>query len=113
LRAKMLFALSVLKIFIFSYRLSCLMFEPGAMPRLKKLCITYDSCGPSAEHETSPIAGVEHIAYLEEVTVEIKAKRGEGSKLESLCRESIQRHERYQTIKTTLCYHEYDDENRT
>jgi len=105
-------AFPVLKQFIFSYRLSCLMFEPGAMPRLKKLDITYDSRGPGSEHEVSPVAGVEHLASLEEVSVVVKAKHGEGSKLGSLCRESIQRHPRYQAIKTNLRYDEYNDENR-
>jgi len=105
-------AFPVLKQFIFSYRLSCLMFEPGAMPQLKKLDISYDSRGPGSEHEVSPVAGVEHLASLEEVSVVVKAKRGEGSKLGYLCRESIQRHPRYQAIKTNLPYYEYNDENR-
>ena len=104
-------AFPVLKKFIFSYRLSCLTFEPGAMPRLKKLDISYDSRGYGSEHKASPVAGVEHLASLEEVDVVIKATYGEGSKLESLCRDSIQRHQRYQAIKTMLHYHEYDDEN--
>jgi len=101
----------VLKKFDFHYKLSCLTFEPGAMPRLKKLDISYDSRGYGSEHKASPVAGVEHLASLEEVDVVIKATYGEGSKLESLCRDSIQRHQRYQAIKTMLHYHEYDDEN--
>ena len=76
------------------------------MPRLKKLDIYYDSRGPGSEHEVSPVAGVEHLASLEEVDVQIRAKCGEGSKLESLCRESIQRHPRYQAIKTNVRYDE-------
>ena len=81
------------------------------MPWLKKLHISYDSSGPGSEYEVSPIAGVEHLASLDEVYVAVHAKRGEGSKLGSLCRDSIQRHQRYQAIKTNLCYHEDDDEN--
>ncbi|XP_039839351.1 disease resistance protein RGA5-like isoform X2 [Panicum virgatum] len=103
-------AFPVLKQFIFSYRLSCLMFEPGAMPRLKKLDITYDSRGPGSEHEVSPVAGVEHLASLEEVSVVVKAKHGEGSKLGSLCRESIQRHPRYQSMNVDVEYEDGDDD---
>ena len=77
-------AFPVLREFEFSYKLSCLMFEPGTMPRLKKLDIYNDSREPGSEHEVSPVAGVEHLASLEEVYVEVYAKRGEGSKLESL-----------------------------
>ncbi|RLM98088.1 hypothetical protein C2845_PM06G28470 [Panicum miliaceum] len=91
-------AFPILKEFIFNYKLSCLTFEPGAMPRLKKLDISYDSRGPGSEHEVSPVAGVEHLASLEEVSVVVYAKRGEGSNFESLYRESIQRHPRYQSI---------------
>jgi len=82
------------------------------MPRLKKLDISYDSRGlGSSENEASPVAGVEHLASLEEIYVEVYAKRRAPRKLESLCRGSIQRHQRYQVIKTNLQYHEYDDEN--
>jgi len=104
-------AFPVLKQFIFSYKLSYLTFEPGAMPRLKKLYITYDSCGPSAEHEASPIAGVEHLASLEEVSVVVKAKHGERSKLGSLCRESIQRHPRYQSMNFVRVNIKYEDDD--
>ena len=104
-------AFPVLKQFVFRYRLSCLTFELGAMPRLKKLDISYDSRGPGSEHEVSLVAGVEHLASLEEVSVVVKAKHGERSKLGSLCRESIQRHPRYQAIKTKLHYDKYNDEN--
>lgn len=103
-------ALPVHKEFIFRYKLSYLTFEPGAMPRLKKLCISYDSRGPGAEHEVSPVAGVENLASLEEVSVVVKPKRGEGSKLESLCWESIQRHPRYESMNVNVKY-EYDDDN--
>jgi len=100
----------VLKQLEFSYKLSCLTFEPGAMPRLKKLDISYDSRGPGSEHEVSPVAGVEHLASLEELSVVVKAKHGEGSKLGSLCRESIQRHPRYQSMNVNVEYEDGDDD---
>ncbi|KAG2620685.1 hypothetical protein PVAP13_3NG210301 [Panicum virgatum] len=103
-------AFQVLKQFDFSYKLSCLTFEPGAMPRLKKLRISYDSRGPGSEHEeVSPVAGVEHLESLEEVNVALYAKRGEGSRLESLCREFIQRHQRCESMNINVRYREDDD----
>lgn len=71
----------VLKKFEFSYKSSYLTFELGAMPRLKKLHINYDSSGPGSEHEVSPVAGVEHLASLDDVYVVVYAKRGEGPSL--------------------------------
>ncbi|CAM0149983.1 unnamed protein product [Urochloa decumbens] len=102
----------VLKKFIFGCKLSCLTFESAAMPLLKELVIHFDSRAPEAKHGVSPLSGIEHLASLEEVTVRVQARRGEGSKLESLCRNSIQRHHRYQSMKIDLRYEERDDENR-
>ncbi|CAL4899496.1 unnamed protein product [Urochloa decumbens] len=105
-------AFPVLKEFIFRCKLSCLTFEPGAMPLLKKLEIDLDSRAPGAEHEASPVGGIEHLTNLEKVSVRLQARRGEGSRLESLCTDSIQSHQRYQFIKINLRCFEYDDENR-
>ena len=81
------------------------------MPQLKKLDISYDSRGPDSEREeVSPVAGVEHLASpLEQVVVVVFAERGEGSKLGSLCRDSIQRHQRYQSMNIGVRYQEDDD----
>ncbi|CAN6360875.1 unnamed protein product [Urochloa humidicola] len=105
-------AFPVLKKFVFYCKLSCLTFEPGAMPELKDLELSLDSRATGAEHEASFVGGIEYLASLQEVTVVVCAKLGEGSRLESLCRDSIQRHQRYQSMKTNLRYEEYDDENR-
>ncbi|CAL4982849.1 unnamed protein product [Urochloa decumbens] len=102
-------AFPVLKRVIFRCKLSYLTFEPGAMPLLKELYIDFGSGAPEAEHGISPVNGIEHLASLEKVSVQVQAKRGEGSKLESLCRNSIQRHQRYQSIKTNLDCEECDD----
>ncbi|CAN6333890.1 unnamed protein product [Urochloa humidicola] len=74
----------VLKKFVFGCKLSYLTFEPAAMPLLKELEIDFDSRALEAEHGVSPLNGIEHLASLEEVSVKILARRGEGPKLESL-----------------------------
>jgi hypothetical protein len=102
-------AFPVLQEFIFGYNLCCLTFEPGAMPMLKKLDIDFDSRAPGAEYEVSPVSGIEHLTSLEEVFVVVHAKRGEGSRLESLWRDSIQRHQRYQSIMIDVRHYEDDD----
>ncbi|CAN6355989.1 unnamed protein product [Urochloa humidicola] len=102
----------VLKKFVFGCKLSYLTFEQGAMPLLKELVIYFDSRALEAEHGVTPLNGIEHLASLEGVSVQVQARRGEGSKLESLCRNSIQRHHRDQSMEINLHYKEYDDENR-
>ncbi|CAL5093709.1 unnamed protein product [Urochloa decumbens] len=100
-------AFPALKKFIFGCKLSYLAFEPAAMPLLKELEIHFYSRTAEAEHGVSPLNGIEHLASLEEVSVQVLGRRGEGSKVESLCRNSIQRHPRYQSMKIDLT--EWDD----
>jgi hypothetical protein len=86
------------------YDLSGLIFEPGAMPSLKELTAEFYSRASGAEH--SPVGGVEHLTSLEDVSVRVLARRGEGSNLESLCRDSIQRHQRYRSLNIDVRHYE-------
>ncbi|CAN6342804.1 unnamed protein product [Urochloa humidicola] len=78
-----------LKYFNFSSELSCLTFEPAAMPRLQRMDMRFDIFGRSALElqEGSPVGGIEHLASLEEIILRIQAKC--CSKLESATREAV------------------------
>jgi hypothetical protein len=74
------------------------------MPSLKELTAEFYSRASGAEH--SPVGGVEHLTSLEDVSVRVLARRGEGSNLESLCRDSIQRHQRYRSLNIDVRHYE-------
>ncbi|KAL6897947.1 hypothetical protein ACP4OV_006906 [Aristida adscensionis] len=80
---------------------ACLTFETGAMPRLRRLSITLWQVSSAAVQPQgdSPIAGVEHLVSLEEISVTIW---GKSSKTESACRDAINRHPRSHALRIHL-----------
>ncbi|KAL6644082.1 hypothetical protein ACP70R_018848 [Stipagrostis hirtigluma subsp. patula] len=85
--------------------LPCLTFEPGAMPQLQILDLCFDGRqrqGAVQVQEGSLVAGVEHLASLEKISLHIYAKYGHGSKLWSACKDAINRHPRSHTIQIRL-----------
>jgi len=104
---------SSLKRFEFSCELSCLKFEPAAMPRLQRLDIRLDARGQGAIQlqEGSPVGGMENLASLVEIeiTVEILAKYDHGSKIEAACRDAISRHPTSQAMQIHVSCNEFDE----
>ncbi|CAN6355991.1 unnamed protein product [Urochloa humidicola] len=98
-----------LKKFHFWCELSCVTFEPAAMPRLQTLKIALDGCGQGAVElqESSPVAGIQYLASLEEISVVIHVKCGLGSNIESSCRDAIVRHPKREVIQIHLECIEY------
>ncbi|CAN6338274.1 unnamed protein product [Urochloa humidicola] len=97
-----------LKYFNFSSELFCLTFEPAAMPRLQSMWIRFYSYGRSALQleEGSPVAGIEHLASLEEIIMHISAKC--CSEMESATREAIHRHPKSHTMQINVSVVEVD-----
>ncbi|KAF8666361.1 hypothetical protein HU200_053464 [Digitaria exilis] len=105
-----------LKHFEFFCELSRLIFEPTAMQRLQRLNIRFDGRGQGAveQQDGSPVAGIDHLGSLEEISVVIDVTHGHGSKIESACREAIVRHPRSEALRIHLDYVEYvEDGNCT
>ncbi|XP_066363146.1 disease resistance protein RGA5-like isoform X1 [Miscanthus floridulus] len=102
-----------LKHFRFSCDLSCLEFEPAAMPLLLRLYIHLDGRGRGAIQlqEGSLVSGIEHLASLEKISLRlvIHAKCDQGSKIESAWRDAISRHPKSQAIKICLDCYECDE----
>ena len=103
-----------LKKFHFWCELSRVTFEPAAMPRLQALRIALDGCGQGAVElqEGSPVAGIQHLGCLEEISLVIHVKRGHGSSIESASRDAIFRHPRSEAIQIHLECVEYDQNGR-
>ncbi|WVZ95949.1 hypothetical protein U9M48_041649 [Paspalum notatum var. saurae] len=100
-----------LKYFEFYCELSCLTFEPAAMPRLQKLEIGFDGCGQGEMQlqEGSLVGGIERLSCLEEVYIDIEAKCGHGSRIESAWRDAINRHPKSQALRIRVHCTEYDE----
>jgi len=103
-----------LKKFHFWCELSRVTFEPAAMPRLQDLRIALDGCGQGAVElqEGSPVAGIQHLGCLEEISLVMHVKRGHGSSIESASRDAIFRHPRSEAIQIHLECVEYDQNGR-
>ncbi|CAN6342805.1 unnamed protein product [Urochloa humidicola] len=98
-----------LKKFHFWCELSCVTFEPATMPRLQTLKIALDGCGQGAVElqEGSPVAGIQYLGSLEDISVVIHVKCGLGSNIESSCRDAIVRHPKREAIQIHLECIEY------
>ncbi|KAL6851956.1 hypothetical protein ACP4OV_020141 [Aristida adscensionis] len=100
------------------HELSRLTFETGSMPRLQRLRIYLNCMGPGTVqlHGGSPVAGIEHLASLEYIYVDITVNCRHYSKIElskivSACRDAISRHPRSHTKQISLEW-AVVDENR-
>ncbi|RCV18634.1 hypothetical protein SETIT_3G317600v2 [Setaria italica] len=81
---------SCLKEFKFKYHILLLSFEPGAMPTLQSLDLTFSG---------GSVIGIEHLASLEEISVYLKALPCDLSKIRSEISDALDRHPRNHTVR--------------
>ncbi|TVU50364.1 hypothetical protein EJB05_01734, partial [Eragrostis curvula] len=79
-----------LKEFNFKYDMLSLTFEPGAMPKLESLDLTFKG---------GSVVGIEHLASLEEISVYLKALPCDLSKIKSEISDAVGNHPRNHTIR--------------
>ncbi|KAL6622864.1 hypothetical protein ACP70R_032743 [Stipagrostis hirtigluma subsp. patula] len=95
-----------LKKFLLWCDLSCLTFQPGAMPQLQMLSIYIHEPAAVQLQGGSPVAGIERLGSLQDI--EVKVIRGpqlskiELSKIQSACKDAINRHPRSHAIKVCV-----------